>query len=139
MASPDDAQRMTKYRYSWATTGMKKDPEGSWVLQSDAHEPPFTIGRYESLGECIMAERDWLRGQLNFANREPPHCPSCNCGAPEPNPAQGDYAVRCRCGWMGKTSRLKSLPEFKWGCPECSAVFTPIELGQRPEKSEGGQ
>lgn len=38
---------MTKYRYSWTATGMKKDPEGSWVLQSadepGALQPIFTV------------------------------------------------------------------------------------------------
>ena len=26
--------------------------------------PPFTVGRYGSLGACITAERDWLRAGL---------------------------------------------------------------------------
>lgn len=37
-----------------------------------------------------------------------------------------DSIVQCRCGWMGKVSALKSLPEFKRGCPECSAEFKPL-------------
>lgn len=32
-------------------------------------------------------EIEQLRGKLNFANREPPHCPSCNCGSDEPTDA----------------------------------------------------
>lgn len=38
-----------------------------------------------------------------------------------------DYRVQCRCGWMGHVSQLKSLPEFKMGCPDCSAEFVPID------------
>lgn len=42
--------------------------------------------------ECYEAEIERLRGQLDFANREPPHCPSCNCGATDPvtNPKSVD-------------------------------------------------
>jgi hypothetical protein len=32
----------------------------------------------------LLGEIKRLTGQLNFANREPPHCPSCNCGSSEP-------------------------------------------------------
>lgn len=31
--------------------------------------PPFTVDRYGSLGESIIAERDWLRGQLTKAEQ----------------------------------------------------------------------
>jgi len=44
-------------------------------------------------------------------------------GQPEPM----DYTVQCRCGWIGKISALRSLPEYKMGCPKCSAEFVPFE------------
>lgn len=34
-----------------------------------------------------------LRRKLNFANREPPHCPTCDCG-----PAHETPAAQCNCG-----------------------------------------
>lgn len=38
-------------------------------------------------------EIERLRGKLNFANREPPHCPSCNCGSSEPGASH--YCIDC--------------------------------------------
>jgi hypothetical protein len=45
----------------------------SGAFPSDAHAVGFLLGEIKR-----------LTGQLNFANREPPHCPSCDCGSHEP-------------------------------------------------------
>jgi len=36
------------------------------------------------LGRRAADEIERLRGKLDFANREPPHCPTCSCGQHEP-------------------------------------------------------
>jgi hypothetical protein len=46
-----------------------------------------------------------------------------------------DYLVQCRCGWKGYVSKLKTLPEFKRGCPECSTEFLPIFAAQPVNRS----
>jgi hypothetical protein len=38
------------------------------------------------------------------------------------------YQVQCRCGWAGSTKELKSLPDFKQGCPICKQEFKAPEL-----------
>jgi len=38
------------------------------------------------LGRRAADEIERLRGKLDFANREPPHCPTCSCGQHEPLP-----------------------------------------------------
>ena len=47
--------------------------------QLNAHCRDLSRQHHESLDEI---ER--LKAKLDFANREPPHCPSCNCGSSEP-------------------------------------------------------
>lgn len=68
--------------------------------------------------------------EIHEGRRE--NCSKCSAEEPpcQPGPIQSapqDYTVQCRCGWMGKVSTLKSLPEFKMGCPHCSAEFVPID------------
>lgn len=56
-------------------------PDGSVVVSGELFDMACAaINERDNL----LAEIKRLTGQLNFANREPPHCPSCNCGSDEP-------------------------------------------------------
>lgn len=44
---------------------------------------------------AYQLERDAAQRKLNFENREPPHCPTCDCGSRVPQPCTHDDPSWC--------------------------------------------
>lgn len=82
----------------------------------------------EAHAEALQKENERLRGQLNFANREPPHCPSCNCGASEPN----SVPTEKRFDPLGGDVRDDVV--IGWACQKCERLNY---IGLPPERCEG--
>lgn len=64
--------------------GWKECSEAHDGLRKD-HEQFFdwATPQLERLGH-EMKDNAELRAKLNFENREPPHCPTCDCGQHQP-------------------------------------------------------
>lgn len=57
-----------------------------WVLQLGIGAVAVALGwwsGYHAWGRHAEDKIQELRERLNFENREPPHCPSCDCGSIE--------------------------------------------------------
>lgn len=81
-----------------------------------------------SLAEAIAGLEEYVgdHEQTEQPSACKPTSPPADQWTPEQLAQFTDHTVQCRCGWWGKVSALRVLPEFKRGCPDCSAEFTPV-------------